>query len=50
MEVIATANMNIPDPDLWHRAAPARLPAHLGSEISAGGYVHFLEPGALATQ
>ena len=50
VEIIATADVGVINPDLRDRVAPAGLLAHLGSEISPACHIDFLEPGALAAQ
>jgi hypothetical protein len=50
VEIVATADVGIANPDLWHRVAPAGLFAHFGSEISASSHIDFFEPGTLAAQ
>jgi hypothetical protein len=50
VEIIATPDVGVADPDLRNRSAPAGLLAHFGSQIRPASHIDFLEPGALAAQ
>jgi hypothetical protein len=50
VEIIATADVGITDPNLWNSTPAAGLFAHFGSEIGAAGHIDFLETGTLTAQ